>query len=117
MRLFAGCDKMLIVLNARDGKLVANIPIGDGCDGVGFDNNLHYVFASCGEGTLSVIEEKSADSFQLLEKVPTQRSARTIAVDESNHEVFLPAAEMQAAPAGERPRMVPGTFQILVISR
>src|SRR5580693_6188531 len=60
-RLFAGCDKLLIVLDATTGKVVDKLPIADGCDGVAFDNGLQYVFASCGEGKLSIIQELGAD--------------------------------------------------------
>ncbi|MFI5152180.1 MAG: YncE family protein [Chitinophagales bacterium] len=116
-RLFAGCDKQLIVMDAGDGHIVDKLPIADGCDGVGFDNGLKYVFASCGEGKLTVIHENSANDFKVIDNVPTKRSARTIAVDEMKHEVYLPAADLEAAQAGERPRMIPGTFQILVVSR
>jgi YVTN family beta-propeller protein len=117
-RLFAGCDKQLIVLNADNGAIVAKVPIGDGCDGVAFDNSLKLVFASCGAGVLSIIHEISADNYSLIENLPTKRSARTIGLDERSHEVFLPAADMQPPAAqGERPRMVPGTFQILVVSK
>jgi YVTN family beta-propeller protein len=117
-RLFAGCDKQLIVLNPDNGTVVAKIPIGDGCDGVAFDNSLRLIFASCGAGVLSIVHEISADNYSLIENLPTKRSARTIGIDERSHEVFLPAADMQAPAAqGERPRMVPGTFQILVVSK
>jgi YVTN family beta-propeller protein len=117
-RLFAGCDKLLIVMDAGSGKIVDKLPIGDGCDGVGFDNGLQYVFASCGEGKLTVIQEISADQFKVIDNVPTKRSARTCAVDEQSHQVFLPAAEMEKdTKPGERPKMVPGTFQVLVVKR
>lgn len=116
-RLFAGCDKLLIVVDAADGHIVDKLAIGDGCDGVGFDSNLKYVFASCGEGKLSVIQEISASSFKVIDNVPTVRSARTLAVDEKTHEVFLPAADTEKAAAGERPKTIPGTFRVLVVSK
>jgi len=116
-RLFAGCDKLLVVVDADNGTIVDKVTIADGCDGVAFDNGLKYIFASCGEGKLSVIHEISGKEFKLIDNVPTKRSARTLAVDESLHEVFLPAADMESAPAGQRPRMIPGTFQILVVAK
>ncbi len=118
-RLFAGCDKMLIVVSTENGAVVANVGIGDGCDGVGFDAERKLVFASCGEGVLSVVKEESASKFSLLDNVPTKRGARTIAVDESNHMVYLPTADFQAQAAGAtgRPQMVPGSFQIVVVSK
>jgi len=117
-RLFAGCDKLLIVMDATNGKIVDKLPIGDGCDGVAFDNNLKYIFASCGEGKLTVIHEVSGNEFKVIDNVPTKRSARTITVDEQTHEVFLPAADMEAnTVAGQRPKMIPGTFQILIVGK
>ncbi|MBS1916335.1 MAG: YncE family protein [Bacteroidetes bacterium] len=116
-RLFAGCDKLLMVIDATSGKIVDKLPIGDGCDGVGFDSGLKYVFASCGEGKLSIIEEVNADKFKVIDNVPTKKSARTIVVDATKHEVYLPAADTQPGAAGERPKVVPGTFQVLVVKK
>jgi YVTN family beta-propeller protein len=116
-RLFAGCDKVLVVIDATNGKIVDRLAIGDGCDGVGFDSELKYVFASCGEGKLSVIEEVNADKFKVIDNVATKKSARTIAVDATKHEVYLPAADTQPGAAGERPKVVPGTFQVLVVKK
>ncbi|HEY4107855.1 YncE family protein [Puia sp.] len=116
-RLFAGCDKFLVVMDAGSGAIVEKLPIGDGCDGVGFDSGLKMVFASCGEGMLTVIKEGSAASFKVIGNVPTKRSARTVAVDEKTHQVYLPAAETEPAAAGQRPKQKPGTFQVLVVSR
>jgi len=115
-RLFAGCDKELVVLDATSGAVVTKLPIGDGCDGVGFDETKGLVFASCGEGKLSVIRELDAASFRFVENVPTKRSARTIAVDSKTHNVYLPYADTEPAAAGERPKTIPGTFGVLVVS-
>ncbi len=118
-RLFAGCDKTLVVMDATNGKVVERVTIGDGCDGVAFDPELKYVFASCGEGKLSIVHEESADKFVLVADVPTKRSARTIALNDKIHTVYLPAAEFQktAAPGERRPPMIPGTFQVLVVKQ
>lgn len=116
-RLFAGCDKMLIVMDATNGNIVDKLTIANGCDGVGFDGGLKLVFASCGEGQLSIIKEESASSFKVMDNVPTKRSARTCAVDERTHSVYLSAADTEPAVQGQRPKMIPGTFQVLVVSR
>ena len=115
-RLFAGCDKQLVVIDATSGAIVTRQPIGDGCDGVGFDESQKLIFASCGEGRLTVIKENSASSFVVVENVPTKRSARTIAVDSRSHAVYLPAADTSPGAAGERPKMIPGTFGVLVVT-
>lgn len=116
-RLFAGCDKVLVVMDYSTGKVIDRVAIGDGCDGVGFDNGLKNIFASCGEGKLTVIHEDNADKFSVTANVPTKKSARTIAVNESTHTIYLPAADFGAAVQGERrPPMVPGSFQVLVVN-
>jgi len=117
-RLFAGCDnKILIVLDADNGNVVAKVPIGDGCDGVGFDAGTKRVYSSNGEGTLTVIQENSAANFTVLANVPTKKGARTIAVDGSTHLIYLPTADFEAiTPAGQRrPPMIPGSFQVVVV--
>ena len=115
-RLFAGCDKMLMVIDAENGKVVQKVPIADGCDGVAFDPATRNIFASCGEGKLTIIHESSSDNFSVVANVPTMRSARTCTIDLETHEIFLPAAEMEAAVSGQRPKMKDGTFQVLVMS-
>ena len=118
-RLFAGCDKLMMVIDALTGKIVDKLPIGDGCDGVGFDPQLKYAFASCGEGILSVVQEESASMFKVLENVPTKRGARTIAVDPQTHNIYLPTAEFEkpSDPGERRPHMIPGPFRVLVMSK
>lgn len=115
-RLFAGCEKQLIVVNAENGKLVEKIKIGDGCDGVAFDAKQKLIFTSNGEGTLSVIKETSPNKFTVVGNYPTKRGARTIAFDASDNSIFLPTADFESsAKEGERPKMISGSFQVLVV--
>jgi YVTN family beta-propeller protein len=119
MRLFAGCDnKLLIVMNALNGKVVAKLPIGDECDAVGFDKKLKTVYSSNGEGTLTVIKEVSADKYVIAQDLKTTKGARTLAVDQLTHKVYLPAGDFAPKKAGEfRPSIIPGTFRVLVVSK
>ncbi|MFT3827959.1 MAG: YncE family protein [Chitinophagaceae bacterium] len=115
-RLFAGCDKLLVVVDAGNGKIIDKITIGDGCDGVAFDNATKTIFTSNGEGTMTVIAEQSANAYVVKETVATKKGARTIAIDETSHTLYLPTAEFgNATEEGKRPPVVPGTFQVLVI--
>jgi YVTN family beta-propeller protein len=118
-RLFAGCgNKLLVVLDAENGKVLKELPIGDGCDGVAFDPGTKYVFSSNGDGTLTIIHEKSASDIVVIDNVSTKKGARTLAVDERTHKVYLPTANFGTPAAGEkRPPMVPGTFQVLVVGK
>lgn len=121
-RLFAACaNQKMIVMNTDNGHIVADLPIGKGVDGADFDPNTKLAFSSNGDGTLTVIHEDSPDKFSVLENATTQRGARTLALDESTHNVFLVTAEFGATPAPTaerphpRPNIVPGTFSVLVM--
>jgi len=122
--LFVGCsNKMMVVMNADDGKIVATIPSGTGTDAAGFDPETQLAFTSNGEGNLTVVHMDSADKFSFIENVATQRGARTMAVDQRTHRIFVVTAEYgpTPAPTAERPRprpsVVPGTFTLLVIGK
>jgi DNA-binding beta-propeller fold protein YncE len=119
-RLFAGCDKLLMVINADNGKIVDKITIGDGCDGVAFDPATKNIFTANGtDGTPSVIHEESANVFKFVENAVTKKSARTITLDTQSHLIYLPAAELKPMEPGQkgRPKMKAGTFQILVVGK
>jgi hypothetical protein len=118
-RLFAVCDeKVMAVVNADTGAVVATPTICDGPDAAGFDPATGYVFASCGDGNLTVIHEDGPDKYSVVENVPTKRSARTMGLDLKTHNIFLPSAEFDAPAAGERRgKMKPGSFGIVVVSR
>jgi YVTN family beta-propeller protein len=120
-RLFAGCgdNKLLMVIDATNGKVVDKLPIGDGCDGVVFDYKYKKIFASNGEGSISVIKENSANEFKVKQSISTKRGARTITIDQNTHTLFLPTADFEPldanAPKGTRPKIIAGSFQVLVV--
>ncbi len=120
-RLFSGCDKLLIVMDATNGKIIDKLPIGDGCDGVAFDPETKMIFTANGEGTMTVIKEVSANKFKVIDNVTTKRGARTITIDEKTHTLYLPTGDYEPlpenAPKGTRPKMVPGSFQVLVLKK
>src|SRR5450432_587198 len=118
-RLFAGCgNKMMAVIDADTGKIVATPPIGDGVDANGFDPATNLALASTGEGVLTVVHEDSPDKFTVVENVPTQKSARTMGLDVKTHNIFLPAADFDPpAPGQRRGKMKPGSFVVLVVGK
>ena len=122
--LFAGChNEKMVVLDASSGQVLATPPIGQGVDACAFDPGTGFAFASCGDGTLTVVKEAAAGGFAVVEKVPTKMGARTMALDPATHAVYLAAADYAPAPtpaAGEsrtRPTMIPGSFVILKFVR
>jgi len=132
-RLFSTCgeSQTMVVLDADNGKILATLPIGSGCDGCVFDPDRGLAYSSNGgDGTLTVVREESPDRFSVVATVPTQRSARTMAIDPKTHRIYLAAAtfaprpetkgETKPAPAakrgGRRGNVVPGSFVVLVVS-
>jgi DNA-binding beta-propeller fold protein YncE len=118
MRLFATCgNKKMIVMNATNGKVITSLPIGD-ADGAGFDDQLKVAYSSNGGGTLTVIKELSPEKFIVAENVVTKPGARTIAVDQLTHKVYLPTGSFKpASKESFRPQLIPGTFKIIVVQK
>lgn len=118
-RLFAGCDnKMMAVIDADSGKVIATPAIGEGVDANAFDPGTGYAFASNGEGTLTIVHEDSPDKYSAVETVTTKKTARTMALDVKSHKIFLPAAEFESPASGERRgKMKPGTFVVLILEK
>jgi DNA-binding beta-propeller fold protein YncE len=119
-RLFSICEnKKMIILNADNGQCISTLLIDEGTDGAGFDPETQLAFSSNGEGTLSIIHEDSPDKFSLFETIPTQRGARTMAIDEKTHNIFLATAQFGPAPERPHPRpsTIPDTFVILVFGK
>jgi DNA-binding beta-propeller fold protein YncE len=123
-RLFAGCEnKVMAVVDADTGKVLSTLPIGRGVDAARFDPEAGLAFASCGEGVLTVVREESPDKFSVLENVPTQAGARTMALDEKTHNVFLVTAQFGPPPAPTadqphpRPAILPDSFVVLVFGK
>jgi DNA-binding beta-propeller fold protein YncE len=89
-RLFSvGRNKLMAIVDSNDGKVLTTVPIGGFVDGVEFDPSTHMAFSSNGDGSLTVVREKTPDTFAVLGTVPTERGARTIALDEQTHRLYL----------------------------
>src|SRR5258705_929725 len=123
-RLFIGCrnEPKMVVMDAATGKVIKSFPIGKGVDYAGFDPSAALIFFSCGDGTLSIYREKSANDYEDAGPVQTQPSAKTRAFDAKTKKIFLPAAEYVETPTSEpggraRRSVKPGTFVVLVVSK
>ncbi|HKO02481.1 MAG TPA: YncE family protein, partial [Thermoanaerobaculia bacterium] len=120
-RLFSGCDnKVMAISDATNGKLLTTVPIGEGVDGDAFDPTMNVAFSANGRSaTLTVVRETSPDHFEVVANVPTLPGARTMAIDEATHHVYLPTAKFGPLPepTAERPHprppVLPGSFEIL----
>jgi WD40 repeat protein len=123
-RLFSACNNnLMIILDADSGNVVARLPIGSNVDGAGFDPATQYAFSSNGEGTLTVVSEESPAKFTVVENVTTRKSARTMALDEKTHRIYMLSAKFGTPPAPTadhphpRPPIVPGSVTLYVFGR
>jgi len=113
-RLFSVCgNKMMTISDAIAGKVITTVPIGDGCDGVAFDPVTKRIFASNGEGKMTVVQQVNANEYKVVENFPTLQGARTITINKTNHHIYLPTAEL--LPGEGRRQSKPNTFKVLDI--
>ena len=122
-RLFSVChNNLMAITDADSGKVIATPPIGSGVDGAGFDPGDGVAFSSNGEGTLTVVKLVNG-KYTAVDNVPTERGARTMAVDPKTHRIFLPSAEFGPTPAPTekqprpRPPILPDTFHLVVVGK
>ncbi len=121
-RLFSVCEgNWMVVTNTDNGHIVATVPIGSGPDGVRYDAQRHLIFSSNGEGTLSIIEQKSPTKYVPLQTLDTQEGARTLAFDSKTGKVYLVTASFGPPPEptlqnpSPRPALLPDSFVVLVV--
>jgi DNA-binding beta-propeller fold protein YncE len=122
--LYSVCgNKMMIVSDPAAGKVIAMPAIGQGPDGVVFDDG--YAFSANGrDGNITMVGETSPGKFEPVATIATQNGARTIGADPKAHKLYLPAAEFgpaQPPPPGGgragRPQAIPDSFMIIVVGR
>ena len=116
-KLFSVCaNKLMIVIDAISGKVVATLRIGEDPDGAACDPVLKYTYSSNGNKTMTVVKEGEDGKFSVIENVTTQESARTITVNKLTHHIYLSSASFEPAKAGSKAKIIPGTFVILDIA-
>ena len=103
-------------MSTDDGKVLADLPIGEIVDATKIDDDL--VFASCRDGSLAVAGETSEGKFEILQTVKTAPGAATMELDSMTHTIYLPAAEFEKPKPGTKGQgtIKPGTFMILVVA-
>jgi DNA-binding beta-propeller fold protein YncE len=123
--LFASCrdKKNMIILSAKDGHILTDLPIGNGSDGATFNPATMEAFSTQGDGTLTVVKENSPTSFVVEQTVKTPLRARTLTLDSKTGKIFTVTAEFGATPPTEpgqrpaRPAMVPDSFVIVTVGK
>lgn len=124
--LFASCrnPQNMVILDAKDGKILTALPIGGGTDGTVFNPKTHEAFSSQGDGTLTIVKEKSPKNFEVEQTLKTMPTAKTLTLDGKTGHLLLIAAEFGAPTAPAQPggragrgQMVPDSFTILVVGK
>jgi hypothetical protein len=133
--LFAACSRsgnppvqpaqpMMVILSARDGKILTSLPLAGGSDGAAFNPATMEAFSTHGNGTLTVIKENSPTSFEVEQNLQTMNGARTITFDSKTNHILTMSQERGPAPApppgggrGPQGTVVPGSFTILMIGK
>ena len=116
-RLFSACSdsKQIVVMDATNGKIIATLPMGEGCDGIVFIPADHNAVSSNGEGTLTVVHQNANGDYKVVQTLATLPRARTITYDETTGKIYLPTA-LVTMDAGKR-NIAPGSFKIVVVSK
>jgi YVTN family beta-propeller protein len=120
-RLFIGChNKLMIMMDSTNGKVLDQVPIGLRVDANAFDPVTQLAFASCGDGTITIAHENSPDKLTVVQSLVTERGARTMALDPKTHRIYVAAAKYEPPPKPQPgvppqgPKIIPGTFGVLV---
>jgi DNA-binding beta-propeller fold protein YncE len=133
--LFAACGRsgnppaqpaqpMMVILSATDGKILASLPLAGGSDGAAFNPTTMEAFSTHGNGTMTIVKEKSPASFEVEQNLQTMNGARTVTFDSKTGHLFTMSQERGPAPPpppgggrGGQGTPVPGSFTILMIGR
>jgi DNA-binding beta-propeller fold protein YncE len=120
-RLFVGCaNRRLVILDSTNGHVISSVPIGAGPDDSAYDPETRLIYTSNGDGTVSIIQQKSPDNYSALETVKTAPGARNMALDLKTKKIYLPLSDREPPPPptaqtpNPRGNFIPGTFRVLV---
>ena len=130
-RLFIGCNnKLMMVVDSGNGKIVGSVPIGAGVDACAFDDKTQLAFSSNGEGTVTIAKEETPEKFTVVQTLKTEPRARTMALDPVTHRIYLASAKFTPPPPPApgapppapnapppRPVIVPGSMKVLVYGK
>ncbi len=125
-RLFVGGGKALVMIDSNSGKVVTSVPICSGTDATVFEPETRLVFASCGDGHVTIAHMDSPSSLSVVQTLETAPRSRTMALDPATHKIYLSAVKLAAADAGappaaagqrgRGPAALPDSFHVLVFA-
>jgi YVTN family beta-propeller protein len=120
-RLFIGCsNKKMVMMDSSNGKVIGSVPIGDRVDANAFDPGTKLAFSSNGEGNVTIAHEDNPGKLTVVQTLKTEAGAKTMTLDPTTHKIYLSSAQYEASGekasegARKRPKVVPGSFKVLV---
>jgi YVTN family beta-propeller protein len=116
-RLFIGTsNKLMLMMDSTNGKIVAQVPVGAGVDSIWFDPATGNAFSSAGgDGTVTIAHEDSPAKLTVVQTLKTAPGARTMALDPSTHRIYVAAAKYGPPAEGRgRGAIIPGSLTVLV---
>lgn len=115
-RLFVGCEnRVMLVLDTANGRVINRLPIGAGSDAIAFDPVRKRIFSSNGsDGTVTGYQGLARNRFVKLPQIRTAISARTMATDPSSGRLFVVGADTDGGPGGRTPIVRPGSLRLMI---
>lgn len=100
-RIFSGCSKTSVVVDAANGRVVAQIANGEGVDALGWDQSQKLIYIPAGrDGNVTMVHEDGPDKYTVVSTVATMVGAKTIAVDDTHHIAYAFTPVYGPPPAG-----------------
>ena len=132
--LFAACSRSgdppaaqptMVVMSAKDGKILATLPLAGGSDGAVFNPATMEAFSTHGNGTMTIVKEETPTSFKVEQNLQTMNGARTVTFDSKTGHLFAMSQERGPAPPtpppgggrGPQGAVISGSFTILMIGK
>src|SRR5207302_9338427 len=113
--------KVMVVIDADGGRLVASLPIGGGPDRIVYDPETKKIVVANRDGTWTIVRQASADAYDVERTLQIDEYAKTLALDPTTHRIFSSTADLvwpAAVPGKKRlPNAKPGTFHLVVVSQ
>ena len=121
-----------VILSAKDGKILERLPLAGSSDGAVFNPSTMEAFSTQGNGTMTIVKEKSPTIFEVEQDLKTWPSlgARTVAFDSKTNRLFAMASEVAAPPppppgtpppaggrGAGRGAAIPGSFTIIMVGK
>ena len=89
----------LLVFNTETGKVIQSLSAAGDCDDVFYDQARKRIYASGGEGAISVFEQQTPDQYKEIARITTVKGARTSFFSPELGRLYLAVRRQGSQPA------------------